>query len=60
MMKKIEKMKAQIVPRKQEKENIFFDLINTGLDESIDNSKRQMMELVVELNSIRFTYENNK
>ncbi len=60
IMKKIEKMKAQIVPRKQEKENIFFELINTGLDDSIDNSKRQIMELTVELNSIRFTYENNK
>lgn len=61
LLKKIEKMKAQIVPRKKEKEeNIFFDLINTGLDDSIDNSKRQMMELTVELNSIRFTYENNK
>ena len=59
-MKKIEKMKTQTVPRKEEEQNIFFYPINIGLDESIDNAKQQIMELIVELNSIRFNYENNK
>jgi hypothetical protein len=52
-------MKEQInssVP--SEKENVFFNPINLGLDQSIINSKREIEELTVELNSIRFTYEN--
>lgn len=62
LLNKIEMMKEQInssVSSNKNKENIFFDTnVSSGLDQSIVDSKHEMEELIVELNSIRFTYEN--
>lgn len=59
LLKKIELMKVNVEPNNSIKQNIFFNTIDVGLDTSIINSKNEMEELTVELNSIRFTYENN-
>jgi MoxR-like ATPase len=58
LVKKIETLKKQNVPAEQNTKNIFFNPVNVGLHESIINASHQMEELLVELNRIRFTYEN--
>lgn len=60
LLKKIGALKGQVDSSpSDEKENIFFNPINVGLSQGIINSKREMEELTIELNSIRFTYENS-
>lgn len=62
LLKKIENTKKQIDLNSINisKQNIFFNTIDVGLSHNIIESKRELDELTVELNSIRFTYENNK
>lgn len=62
LLKKIDVMKEQINSSSlsNKDENIFFNTnIGLGLDDKIIDSKKEMEELIIELDSIRFTYENN-